>query len=403
MANEAPAPHERGPAMTLDDAVAAARRLAPRTPAERVALEDLTGRRLAEDVTALAAIPPFSNSAMDGYAIRAADAPGSFRLAGESAAGRPGAGHVKPHEAWRISTGAPLPEGADTVVRQEDVRADGALVHVADAIAPGTDVRHAGEDVAAGDVMLPAGRVLAAHEVGVIAAAGRASVMCLRRPRVAVLATGDELSVPGSALADGAIYESNTYGVAAQARAAGAEVIGIARVADDPAATDAAVGRLLGGTGDPAGPDILITIGGLSVGPHDHIRPALLAAGVREVVPRVRARPGQPTWIGERGRQVVLALPGNPVSAAVCFHVFGRTLLGQHPRWNLRLPLAQAVSKRPGPAQIIRCRVGPDGLHPLPRQGSAAISSLAGVDALALLPADAGTLAAGATVPAIAL
>jgi molybdopterin molybdotransferase len=222
--------------------------------------------------------------------------------------------------------------------------------------------------------------------------------MCTAPVTVAVLATGDELSPPGAPLPGGAIHESNTHGIGAQARAAGAAVTEIARVADDPAATDAAVRRLLG-TGDgPADPQILITIGGLSVGPHDHIRPALIAAGVTEVVPRIRARPGQPTWIGARGRQVVLALPGNPVSAAVCFHIFGRALLGRPPRWDLRLPLAQPVEKRAGVAQLIRCRLGPDGLEPLPRQGSAAVSSLAGVDVLALLPADAESVAAGSVL-----
>ncbi|MFP5451084.1 MAG: molybdopterin molybdotransferase MoeA [Thermoleophilia bacterium] len=385
----------RGAAVTLDEAIESAICLAPATSSERVALADLAGRLLAEPVVARAAIPPFSNSAMDGYCIRARDAPGALRLTGESAAGRPGAGRVEAGETWRISTGAPLPEGADAVVRQEDVRAEGDVVHVASPVPPGTDVRHAGEDVAAGAVVFAPGHPVAPHEVGVIAAAGHAWATCRTPVRVAVLATGDELSSPGSPLSDGAIYESNTHGIAAQARAAGAEVTEIARIADDPAATAAAVRRLLGTGEDPSDPAILITIGGLSVGPHDHIRPALMGAGVTEVVPRIRARPGQPTWIGSRGRQVVLALPGNPVSAAICFHIFGRALLGRPPRWELRLPLARAVDKRAGLAQIIRCRFGPDGLEPLPRQGSAAISSLADVDALALLPAGAEALAAG--------
>lgn len=385
----------RGPAVTLDEAIEAAICLAPVTGSERVVLADLAGRLLAEPVVARTAIPPFSNSAMDGYCIRAQDAPGALRLSGESAAGRTGAGRVAPGEAWRISTGAPLPDGADAVVRQEDVRVEGDVVHVASAVPAGTDVRHAGEDVAGGAVVLAAGHLIAPHEVGVVAAAGHAWAMCSVPARVAILATGDELSPPGSPLSDGAIYESNTHGIAAQACAAGAEVTEVARIADDPAATAAAVRRLLGTGDDPTDPAILITIGGLSVGPHDHIRPALLGAGVTEVVPRIRARPGQPTWIGARGPQVVLALPGNPVSAAICFHIFGRALLGRPARWDLRLPLARAVEKRAGLAQLIRCRFGPDGLEPLPRQGSAAISSLADVDALALLPADAETLAAG--------
>lgn len=388
----------RGAAVPIEDAIAAAVRLVPSTADQRVELEHLAGRRLAAPVIARSAIPPFSNSAMDGYAIRSFDAPGALVLCGESAAGRPGSGTVGPGEAWRISTGAPMPAGTDAVVRQEDTRAEGATIHVAVAVAPGTDVRHAGEDVPAGATVLPAGHVVAPHEVGVVAAAGHAWAMCASPIRVAVLATGDELARPGSPLVDGAIYESNTHGICAQARAAGAEILDVARVPDDPGETEAAVRRLLGEAGDPKGPEILITIGGVSVGPHDHIRPALARIGVTEVVPRVRARPGQPTWIGVRGAQVVLALPGNPVSAAVCFHVYGRALLGQAPRWELRLPLAQEVEKRAGLAQLIRCRIGADGLVPLPRQGSAAISSLASADALALLPAEAKVLPAGTPV-----
>lgn len=403
MAPDPPPVPARGPAMPLEDAIAVAATLAPAMPSQRVALAELAGRRLAAPVAARAAIPPFANSAMDGYAVRAGDLPATLRLGGESAAGRPGEGRLEPGEAWRISTGAPLPDGADAVVRQEDVTVRDGTVTIAGAVPPGHDVRHAGEDMAAGGRVLDAGHVVAPHEVGVVAAAGHAWAMCAERARIAILATGDELTPPGDPLAPGAIYESNAHGVGAQAQARGALVTRVVRIADHPGATAAAVLDLLG-TGDGADdPHILVTIGGLSVGPHDHIRPALRAAGVAEVVPRIRARPGQPTWIGARGPQVVLALPGNPVSAAVCFHVFGGTLLGTRPRFCLRLPLTAPVEKRAGLAQLIRCRISPEGLTPLPRQGSAAISSLAGADALALLPEDATTIHAGTPVRATPL
>lgn len=391
-------PVARAPAMALDEAVAATVRVAPATGVERVPLARLAGRRLAAGVQARAAIPPFTNSAMDGYAVRSRDCPGALRLRGESAAGHPAADGMQAGEACRISTGARLPDGADAVVRQEDVRRDGGIVHVP-AIAPHADVRSAGEDVPEGGLLLAAGHVVAPHEVGVIAAAGHMWAACAAPVRMTILTTGDELVPPGDPLGDGAVYESNTHGVRAQAEAAGAVVGVIAHVGDDPDATDAAIHRHLG-TGDgPGDPQILVTIGGLSVGPHDHIRPALLRAGVTEVVPRIRARPGQPTWVGVRGAQAVLALPGNPVSAAVCFHIFGRALLGRPPLWEMRLPLARAVRKRPGPAELIRCRFGPDGLEPLRRQGSAAISSLAGADALALLPPEADEIPAGTLLP----
>ncbi|HMM48111.1 MAG TPA: molybdopterin molybdotransferase MoeA [Miltoncostaeaceae bacterium] len=384
-------------AADLEQARALAARLAPTAPTEAVALADLPGRRLAETVTARAPVPPFTNSAMDGYAVRAADTPGALRLRGESAAGRPGAGALSPGETWRISTGAPLPPGADAVVRQEDARVEADLIHIAQPISPGNDVRHAGEDLAAGAPVLPAGHIVTPHEVGVIAAAGHARVACHARITVAVLATGDELAEPGTSLGDGVIYESNTHGICAQARAAGARIGAVVRVGDNRPATEDAVRELLGGDEPPT---LLVTLGGLSVGPHDHIRPALAAAGVQLHMHRLRMRPGQPTAIGTRDGQVVLALPGNPVSAAICFHLFGRTLLGAPPRWNLRLPLTVPLTKRPGLAQIVRCRIGPDGLTPLAHQGSAAVSSLALVDALALAPADAGDLPAGTMLSA---
>lgn len=388
--------------MPLEEAVAATVRVAPATGVERVPLAGLPGRRLAAAVRAKAAIPPFTHSAMDGYAVRSRDCPGALRLRGESAAGRPDRHGIGPGEACRISTGARLPDGADAVVRQEDVRREGTTVHVPE-LAAGTDVRVAGEDVPVDAVVLPAGHVVRPHEVGVVAAAGHMWASCASPARVAILTTGDELVPPGDALGDGTVYESNTHGIRAQAEAAGAVVSAVAHVGDDPDATHAAIVRHLGGGDGPGDAHILITIGGLSVGPHDHIRPALGRAGVTEVVPRILARPGQPTWVGVRGGQVILALPGNPVSAAVCFHIFGRALLGRPPLWELRLPLARPVTKRRGPAELIRCHLGPEGLEPFRRQGSAAISSLAGADALALLPPEADELPVGTVLPVIPL
>lgn len=387
-------------ARSLEDALHDARLLAPAISAERVALADLPGRRLARPVNARAPIPAFTNSAMDGYAVRSADTPGRLDLTGHSAAGRPGHGALAPGCAWRISTGAPLPPGADAVVRQEDATVDGGHVTVDAHVTSGRDVRSCGEDVAAGAPLLPAGHVVAPHEVAVVAGAGHAAAWCVRRPRVAILVSGDELAEPGAPLADARVYDSNGHGVAAQAAAAGAAVHLRAVVPDDRRATLAAVRRILDGreSADGEAPDMLVTTGGVSVGPHDHLRAALTAAGVHAVVPRIRMQPGQPTWIGTRGSQVVLALAGNPVSAAVCFHVLGRALLGHDDRWIERLPLTAPVATRGGLAQLLRCRVGPAGLEPLPRQGSGAISSLAGAQALAWIPEDVAHADAGTRV-----
>lgn len=384
------------PALSFEEALAVAGRLAPAPAAERIPLAELVGRRLARAVVARAAVPPFPNSAMDGYAVRSADTPGRLALSGVSAAGHPGAGRVASGQAWRVSTGAVMPDGADAVARQEDVRLDGDHVVVPVRLPPGADVRVRGEDLSAGDRVLPAGAVLAAHESGVVAAAGHDAAWCVGRVRVALLVAGDELARPGSDLGEGQIFDANRYAVEAQARAAGAAVVAVAAVGDDPADIRAAVERLLEGAGAP--PEMLVTAGGISVGPHDHLRAALRSAGVEEVVPGVRMRPGHPTRIGVRGDRVVLALPGNPVAASVCFHAFGRPLLGHARDWVETAPLAAPVRNRPGRALLLRCRATAAGLVPMERQGSAAISSMAGADALAWVPADAARLPAGAAV-----
>jgi molybdopterin molybdotransferase len=333
---------------------------------------------------------------MDGYAVRAADTPGELRLVGESRAGAPWDGTLGAGEAIGISTGAELPEGADAVLRREDAEErDGRMV-TAERVEPGRDVRHAGEDLALGEILMAAGAVVPAHAVAALAAAGHASVPCERRPRVAVLGSGDELVQPGEPLGPGQVYDANRVGLAAQARAAGAEVVATDLVRDERAATTAALARLLDGDGEP--PDLLVTIGGVSVGRHDHLRPALEAVGVSEVLYGLRIRPGHPLWLGECGVQLVLGLPGNPVSAAVCFHLFGRPLLGRDEPWQRTAPLAEPWRKGTRRADFVRCRWEGDALRPLPRQGSHAITSLAGAEALAWIPEDAEEVPAGAPV-----
>jgi molybdopterin molybdotransferase len=383
--------------LRFEEALAVVRRHAPALDAEQVPVERVAGRRLAADVATPVDVPAFTNSAMDGYALRGADAPGELSVVGESAAGLPWSGRLGPGQAARISTGATLPGGADAVVAVEEVTEREGTLSVPFAVPSGRHVRHRGEVLRAGDVLIPAGAPVAPHEVGVIAASGLAAVGCLRRPRVALLSSGDELVELGGTLRPGAVFDSNRYGLRAQAEAAGAEVVAWETVRDEPAAVRAAIGRLLGGDGD--GPDLLVTVGGVSVGPHDHLKPALADCGVEEVFWRARIKPGHPVWFGTRGRQRVLGLPGNPVSAAVCFHLFGRPLLGRNETWELRAPLAAAYRRRPGRDEFLRCRETAGGLVPLPNQDSHAISSLAGATVLAWAPADRGELAAGEELP----
>jgi len=383
--------------VTFDEALAEVRARALQPGVEEVALEALAGRVLAEDVRARVDHPAFTNSAMDGYALRAADAAAGAqaRLVGESRAGAPFEGALGPGEAVVISTGAQVPEGADAILRREDAEESDGRVSARVPPPPGTYVRRRGEDVGRGDVLLPAGSLVAPHEVAVVAAAGHPLVACVRRPRVAVLGSGDEVVEPGQELRPGQVYDANRPGVAAQARAAGAEVVASQLVPDERERTVAVLRELL--DGDDA-PDLLVTIGGVSVGRHDHLRPGLEAAGVSEVLFGVEIRPGHPLWLGARGEQLVLGLPGNPVSAAVCFHAFGRPLLGRADSWERRLPLAVAHRRTTPRTELLRCRELEGTLQPLPRQGSHAVTSLAGATHLAVIPGDREELPAGEPV-----
>lgn len=369
---------------------------------EPVPVGDALGRVLAEDVRAAGDVPRFENSAMDGFAVVAAASSGPLRIVGESRAGAPAAVPVGPGEAIRISTGAPLPAGADAVVRVEDAsERDGAVtVHVP--VEPGRNVRRAGEDLRAGEVVLAAGVRVGPAELGVAVGAGVGALRCARRPRVAVLCTGDELVEAGAPLGPGQIHDSNRVMLAALAAQAGAELVTAARVADDRAATEAAFADALERA------DVVIASGGVSVGPHDHVKPALLELGVRERFWRVALQPGKPTWFGTRGDQLVLGLPGNPVSSFVTFVLFARPALLALQGAAAPLPargvarLATAVPRRDR-EQVLRVTLeqGDDGaLSAAPNgpQGSHVTRSLTGADALAFVPAGEGEAPAGATV-----
>ena len=377
----------------VERALRLARELAVVTGAEEVPVPEAAGRTLAEDVRAARDVPAADGSAMDGWAVRAADTPGALRSVGESAAGRAFAGALAPGEAVAVSTGAVMPRGADAVARHEVVTVDGATVRVNERLAPGRDARAAGELIRAGDVLLAAGSRVAPHEVGAIGAVGLAGVRCVRRPRVAILATGAELVPLGATALPEQVHDSSRHGIAAQARAAGAVIVATAAVGDDRDDTVRALEGLLG-----SGAELVVTAGGISAGVHDHVRPALAVLGVEEVARGVRAAPIRPAWLGRAGAQAVLGLPGNPASAAVAFHVLGRPLLGAPEDWWRRAPLAVPAATRPGRAELLRCREGPDGLTPMAHQGPHAITSLAGATALAWLPEEGDGVAAGEPV-----
>jgi molybdopterin molybdotransferase len=384
-------------ALSFDQALLVARERAARLEAELVPIAHAAGRRLAEDIPARVDLPGFTGSAMDGYAVRAQDLPGTVRIVGESAAGAAWGGQLARAEAVRISTGGPMPDGADAVVRLEDAREQDGALSVDRTIATGRDVRERGEVIRRGQMLLAAGAIVASHAVGAIAAVGHAAVRCVRRPRVAILGSGNELVPAGAELPPFTVYDSNRPGVAAQACAAGALVVAQETVADDPAATRSAIERLLGGGGGEP-PDLLVTVGGISRGRHDHLRAALAEAGVDEVFFGLAVAPCRPTWLGQRDDQLVLGLPGNPVSAAVALHMLGRPLLGDDDGWDRRAALAGPFRVRPGRAEIMLCREEGNALRPLPKQGSHVVTSLARATALALIEADRDQVGAGERV-----
>lgn len=377
--------------MTLPEALALCGLHAVRPDAEPVPVAEAAGRILAAPVRATVDLPSGDCSAMDGWAVRAVDTPGRLRDVGEHRAGHGSPSAVAAGEAVRVSTGALMPPGADAVARMEEVHPGDGTVEVPVTLRPGRDVRRRGEVMAAGDVLLEAGEVLAATAVTALGSAGLAAVTVRARPRVALIGVGDELVPLGGPLRPGQVHDSNRVGVAAQVVAAGGDVVSSVRAGDDRAGTVAAIRAAL-----DDGVDLLVSVGGVSVGPHDHIRPAMEALGVACVFHRVRVMPCRPTWLGVHGGAVVLALPGNPVSAAVAFHLFGRVLLGRPEGWEHRAPLAAAHAARPGVVEALRCRLRAGVLHALPGQGAHAVGDLARADALALVE---GEIRAGTPVP----
>jgi len=378
---------------------------------EQVAVGAALGRVLADDVTSAEAVPGFDNSAMDGYAVRAADttgagsaAPARLVLVGESRAGHPAERPLASGEAIAISTGAMVPEGADAVVRVEDTTSADGSVEVAVEVEAGRDIRRAGEDIGVGETVLRAGTEVGPAAAGVLTSVGRERVSCALRPRVRVLTTGDELHEPGEPLPPGAIRNSNAYSIGALLWRCGAEPLGAEIVPDDRDATRDALARALEG-------DLVVVSGGVSVGEHDHVRPSLDELGVEQVFWRVALRPGAPTYFGvgppvpgqDRTRSggsrrpLCFGLPGNPVSAMVTFLLFVRPAIRAMLGTTDRSPRATATLVSEYPAlpertQLVRCRLelADDGWHAHPTkgaQGSHVLTSMLGADALAIVPA----------------
>ncbi|OLD97800.1 MAG: hypothetical protein AUG91_10570 [Actinobacteria bacterium 13_1_20CM_4_69_9] len=368
---------------------------------EPVPVARAAGRVLVEDAHAVVDLPPFPSSAMDGFAVQSADTPGRLPVVGRIAAGVPAPRALESGEAMAIATGGVVPDGADSVVPIEHVVEDDNELQVPNPVSHGDNVRPRAGDVAAGEVVVARGARLRAAQIGALAAAGVGTVVCARRPRVAVLATGTELRRPGETLGPGELYEANGVLLASALAAAGADIDVLPAVPDDDAAHRAAleVGLMA---------DVLVTSGGVSVGPHDLVRGLLRELGVEEVFWGVAVKPGKPVAFGVRGRTLVFGLPGNPVSSLVGCELFVRPAVlalqgsAQPGPVYAEGRLARAVRRNSKRDEFLRARtqVSDDGvvLEPVTGQESHMIVRAAGADALVYAPRGDGRLEAGARV-----
>ncbi len=374
---------------------------------ERLFLHQALDRVLDEDVRSPRDVPPFANSAMDGYALRGADLPhagtAEFTVVGKAFAGHPFTGTVGVGEAVHIMTGAPVPEGADTVIMQERVEAlPGGRIRIQAGHRAGENVRQAGEDIAAGSVVLARGRRLQPADLGLLASLGIAEVRCRRRPRVAIFSTGDELRPLGAVLGPGEIYDSNRYTLHALLTRLGMEVLDLGAVSDDRAALAEALQSAAGEA------DALITSGGVSVGEADYVKGLLEELGEVHFW-KLAMKPGRPLAFGQLGRCYFFGLPGNPVSVAATFYQFVapalRRLAGEAPRRPLRLRAVtlEPLKKRPGRVDFQRGILENDETGRLTvrstgNQGSHVLSSMSRANCFIVLNQDQGDVPAGTEV-----
>ena len=392
---------------SVEEASAAVAARIARLGVEEAPLREAFGRVLAADVVAPHALPGFDNSAMDGYAVRSAELPGTFAIVGHVAAGHVLGEPTPERSAVRILTGAPVPPELDTIVIQEDATPDGDGAAVTLPASPvGENIRRSGEDIAEGELAVAGGSRLGPAELGLLAALGIATVAAVRAPRVAVIATGDELVDVSATPGPSQIFDSSAHSLAALIRGAGGipSYVGIAK--DDPITMAALIASAMDH-------DVVITTGGVSVGDRDHVRAALASAGVELELWKVAMRPGKPFSFGMNGKVPVFGLPGNPVSTFVAFELFVRPALlalqGATITTRPRAPvtLVRGFRKAAGRMHYLRATIVRNGehlvAHPHSKQGSAILSSLVGCNALVELPADSTEVPPNSVVSAILL
>ncbi len=375
--------------------------------AETISLNDAQGRVLHDEVTAIRDLPPWDNSAMDGFAVRSAEvaAPVELAISGTIAAGSTPDGVLAEGSCMKIMTGAPVPKGADAVVMRENVQEKSSSALFSEPAPLGRHIRLAGEDVASGSLLLPANTVLGPGELAILAAQGISEISVYRRPTVAILSTGDELVALGVTPGPGQIISSNSITLAAQVREAGAIAVDAGIVPDTMVDTVRALRSL-------SDYDILLTSGGVSVGDFDYVKEAFETVGIVNNFWKVAVKPGKPLAFGQRDNgQLVLGLPGNPASSLVSFELFVRPLLrklmghGCPRRPMIPVLTSDPISKKPGRTHMVRASLERTELGliatPLAKQGSGMHRSMVSVDCFLVLPLAAGNISAGDTVDAI--
>lgn len=380
-------------------------------PVEDLPIAQAAWRVLGQDLQARRTQPPFNVSAMDGYAVRAKDietAPVSLSIIGESAAGNGFSGALASNEAVRIFTGAPVPDGADTVVIQEDTHRSGMMVEIRETISLGRHIRPAGLDFSAGDIILQAGRTLDPAAISLAASANYASLPVIRQPRVAILATGDELALPGSQLLPDQIVSSNSYGVMAVIEESGGKTIDLGIVQDRIDLIQEAVERAF-----QFEADILVTLGGASVGDHDLVQAALKKRGIELDFWKLALRPGKPMMYGQLQSMRVLGLPGNPVSSLICSSIFLKPLISalggrSHSPDIRKIKLGQAMRQNDLRQDYIRALVSHDAngeaiVTPFTLQDSSMLTTLAKANGLIIREPNAPAVNEGELVPVLML
>lgn len=374
-------------------------------PVVTAALADSLGAVLAEDITAKVTLPPLAASAMDGYAVKLSDVPkagAKLIVIGESPAGHPFQGTIKQGEAVRIFTGGAVPKGADHIVIQENASRQGdTLTTLFDNETP-RHIRQAGIDFTKGDTLLTKDTVLGPMHIAIAAAANHAVLPIYRRPVVALIANGDELKAPGSEITDTDIISSNPAGLGALIRHWGGEVMDMGIASDSVESITALIRKAKDA-------DIIVPVGGASVGDHDYMRAAFKQCGLTSVFEKVAVRPGKPTWFGTMGEQVVLGLPGNPASATVCAHLFLKTLMGVNEGLTFaKAKLTEALPSN-GPRETYMrafaklTQTGQLEVTPFPRQDSSLLTPLTKANVLIRLPKEAGPWTVGDVIDVLPL